>query len=106
MAKILELNLIKSKIKFIETRRLYSRYSRILYFAAILVFMGISYNFYNLTKKLSVARKDLSSIEASIQEKRRMYGMEDMEKVWVEYCGKLRSVYALVNARQHLERET
>ena len=99
MAKILELNLIKSKIKVIETRRQYSRYSRIIYFIAISVFVGISFNFYTLTKKLLKAQNELSAIERSIEEKRKAFSMEDTEKIWQDYCKKLRSVYSVVSAR-------
>jgi Tfp pilus assembly protein PilN len=99
MAKILELNLIKTKIKVIETRRQYSRYSRIIYFVAICVFLGISLNFYSLTNKISRAKKELAGIESVISQKRQMYGMEDMERSWLDRCRRLNSVYSLVSSR-------
>jgi len=99
MAKILELNLIKTKIKVIETRRYFTRISRIIYFLALLIFAGISYDFYVINGKISTAKKEIAKLESSIVEKRKNFNLEEMEREWGVYCGKLRVVSALAGAR-------
>jgi len=99
MEKNLELNLIRSRLNFIETRRLYARYSRIIYFVALITFTLISFKFITIYGGISRSKKELAGLESALALKRDQFGLNDMEKEWRAYCVKLKIVDSMVSAR-------
>ena len=98
MAKILELNLIRNRINIIETRRKYARYSRIVYFLAAFAFLVIVSNFLVALVKASSVEKKVAVLQSGITEKRKAFGLQDIEKQWQNYRWKLSAVDAMMKA--------
>jgi len=101
MEKYLELNLIKNKITYIETRRQYARYSRMIFLLGALVLMAMIVNFVSISTKLNRSQKELAAMQSALEAKRTMFGLDDLEKEWRANCVKLKYINAMISVRSN-----